>query len=398
MAKPHVIVVGAGPVGLSAALVLASSNVRVTVLEAGTALSTASRASTFHPPTLDLLEEFGLASALIEIGLIADRYQMRDRESGLVAEFDLGVLREDTAFPFRVQCEQSRYTPLALNALSSFEHATVRFGHAVDDVERHDDRVVVHARTEQGNVTIAGDYLIGADGARSAARQAAGIAFEGMTYPERYLVALTTYDLSLAIPGLAPVNYISDPREFVVLLHLPDGWRAMFPIAVGESDEDAMSSESIERRLQGLVAIDGSYPVLHSTLYRVHQRVAATMRSGRVLLAGDAAHINNPLGGMGMNSGIHDAFSAARKLARVLHGESDDRVLDAYAEDRRNVALHEVKVLSHENVTQMQEPDPDERRRGQDELRRVASDPELMRRFLFRRTLIGPLRESGVLS
>ena len=398
MPDARVLVAGAGPVGLSAALVLASRGISVTVLEAGETLSTESRASTFHPPTLDLLEEFGLGSALVEIGLVAGRYQMRDRERGVYAEFDLGVLHDDTAFPFRVQCEQSRFTPLALEALGGFDQASVRFGHAVHDVRVLADGVTVLAHTADGEVVLSGEYLIGADGARSAVRQAAGIAFDGMTYPERYLVALTTYDLTVAIPDLAPVNYFSDPREFVVLLHLPAGWRAMFPTAREESDAEALSDESVERRLQGLAPIDGRYPVLHRTLYRVHQRVAATMRAGRVLLAGDAAHINNPLGGMGMNSGIHDAFSVARKLADVLHGEREESVLDAYAEDRRNVAVQEVRAMSHENVTQMQEADPDERRRAQEQLAQIAADPELARPFLIRRTLIGPLRESGVLA
>jgi 3-(3-hydroxy-phenyl)propionate hydroxylase len=398
MADARVLVAGAGPVGLSAALVLASRGIPVTVLEAGEALGSESRASTFHPPTLDMLEEFGLGSALVEIGLVARRYQMRDRERGLYAEFDLGVLSNDTAFPFRVQCEQSRYTPLALQSLGAFDHATVRFGHAVRDVRVHADGVTALAQTAAGEVAVSGEYLIGADGARSAVRQAAGISFDGMTYPERYLVALTTYDLSLAIPDLAPVSYFSDPREFVVLLHLPAGWRAMFPIAPEEPDAEALSDESVERRLQGLAPIDGRYPVLHRTLYRVHQRVAATMRAGRVLLAGDAAHVNNPLGGMGMNSGIHDAFSVARKLANVLHGERDESVLDEYADARRTVALQDVRAMSHENVTQMQEADPQERRRAQWELSKIAADPELALPFLLRRTLIGPLRESGVLA
>jgi 3-(3-hydroxy-phenyl)propionate hydroxylase len=388
-----VVIAGAGPVGLTAALVLARRGVPVTVLEAGPALSRESRASTFHPPTLDLLDELGVTAALKAMGIIADRYQMRDRRGGIYAEFDLATLRDDTAHPYRVQCEQSRFTPLLLERLDTHPHARVLFGRRVVGVEHHDEGVAVQVETASGPAVHEAAWLVGADGAASAVRRAAGIPFEGMTYPERYLVVTTTYELLDALGDLAYVNYLSDPEEFVVLLRLPDVWRAMFPVRGDEPEAAALSDASAQRRMRGIADIGAPYPVQHRTLYRVHQRIAATFRRGRLLLAGDAAHINNPLGGMGMNSGVQDAFMLARRLADVIGGERDEEALDVYADHRRGVALRHVRALSHQNVQQMQATDEGERRRHQEELGRIAADPERSRRFLRLRTLMDALDE-----
>lgn len=395
--RTRVLVAGAGPVGLTVALLLARRDIEVTVLEAGAALSRESRASTFHPPTLDLLDGLGITEYLEAIGIIARRYQMRDRRRGVFAEFDLATLAGDTAHPYRVQCEQSRYTPVALDRLGRYPQARVLFNHRVVAAKPHDDRVCVQVEVDGRSIEFEADWLIGSDGASSAVRGSVGIPFEGITYPERYLVVTTTYDLLEALPDLAYVNYIADPSEFVVLLRLPDVWRAMFPITSKESDDEALSDESAQRRLRGVADLGANYPVQHRTVYRVHQRVASTFRKARVLLAGDAAHINNPLGGMGMNSGIHDAFMLAGQLSAVITGKQDLEALDLYAAHRREVALRYVQPLSHENVEQMQERDESERIRQQDELARIAADTQLSRTFLRQRTLIDALEEERAL-
>jgi 3-(3-hydroxy-phenyl)propionate hydroxylase len=394
-AERPVLIAGAGPVGLTAALTLARRGVPVVVLESGAELSSESRASTFHPPTLEMLDDLGLTDGLIEIGLIADRYQHRDRREGLVAEFDLGVLREDTRFPFRVQCEQHRYTPLALAALERTGGAEVRFGHAVADLEQSAGEVRATVETPFGTEHFAGSHMVGADGARSVVRRACQIEFEGMTYAERYLVLTTEDDFREAIPDIAHVNYVSDPEEFVVLLRLPDVWRAMFPVAPELSAEEAFEDAAVERRLQGVAERPGGYTVQHRTLYHVHQRVASSFRSRRVLLAGDAAHINNPLGGMGMNAGVHDAFELGRRLAAVWHGEAGDEQLDLYDRHRRETATGYVRAMSHRNFESIRRASPEDRRRDQEELRRTAADPEAARRYLLRSTLIESLWRTG---
>src|SRR5919106_6779332 len=317
----RVLIAGAGPVGLSAAAVLHAGGVPVTVLEAEPRLPETLRASTFQPPTLDLLDRFGATQRLIEMGRIARQVQYRDR-AGWVAELDFGVLAGDTKHPYRVQCEQFR-----LNQILAALVPDVRFGAEVAGVAQDGDGVTV---TLANGERLRGTYLIGADGGRSRVREAIGVRLEGFTWPERFLVASTPFPFEEVIPQLCDVSYFADPQEWFFLLRVRDVWRVMFPTRAEETDAEIVSDAGIQARLQRVFA-NAKYEIRHRTLYSVHQRVAETYRRGRVFLAGDAAHLNNPLGGMGMNGGIHDAFNLAEKL---LGGD-----LDAYERQRRPVAL-----------------------------------------------------------
>jgi len=374
----RVLVAGAGPVGLTAALTLARRGVPVTVLEAEPGLAAESRASTFHPPSLEMLHELGVLDALLERGLVSRTFQYRERRGGVIAELDLSVLSGDTPYPFRVQCEQSKLTPILREHLLG-AGGEVRFGAAVREVLPHAGGV--EAATADGRFR--GDWLIGADGAGSAVRRSLGIGFEGMTYPERFLVASTRTDVESLLPGIAAVNYVFDPDEWLVLLRTPDHWRVLFPTP--ESTPDDRELARLPDRLRGVA--DTSWDVAHASLYRVHQRVAGTFRTGRVLLAGDAAHVNNPLGGMGMNSGIHDAVRLAGALADVLDG-GPEAALDAAAAARRDTALSFVQRVTHANWERMRDP-----ARYHDELRALAGDPAEARRYLLGTSMIASLRD-----
>src|SRR5919198_3092256 len=261
----QVLIAGAGPVGLSAANVLAEAGIEVLVLEAEPRLPENLRASTFQPPTLDLLARFGASAKLIEMGRVAPKVQYRDR-AGWVAELDFGVLKDDTQHPYRVQCEQYK-----LNQVLAARLGRVRYGAQVTAVEQDGDGVSV---TVNGAERLRAEYLIGADGGRSRVREALGIPLVGFTWPQRFLVARTPFDFAQAIPGLADVSYFADPQEWFFLLRVPGMWRAMFPTRSEESEADILSEASIERRLQRVHAKPSRYEVTHRTLYSVHQRVA----------------------------------------------------------------------------------------------------------------------------
>jgi len=310
--------------------------------------------------------------------------QYRDR-AGWMAELDFGVLADDTRHPFRVQCEQYR-----LNQVLAARLDAVRFGAEVTDVAQDDEGVTV---TVNGSEQLRAEWLIAADGGRSRVREALGIALEGFTWPERFLVASTPFDFAQAIPRLADVSYFADPDEWFFLLRVRDVWRAMFPARRDESEADILSAASIERRLQRVHARPQRYEIAHRTLYSVHQRVAQTYRRGRVFLAGDAAHLNNPLGGMGMNGGIHDAFNLADKLVAVLRGDRSVAELDAYERQRRPAALEYVNRITIANKRNLEMADAAEQQRWRAELEHAMSDRAAHRDYMLRISMIASLRK-----
>jgi 3-(3-hydroxy-phenyl)propionate hydroxylase len=381
-----VLIAGAGPVGLAAANVLADAGVPVTVLETEPRLPENLRASTFQPPTLDMLARFGAAQRLIEMGRVAPRLQYRDR-NGWVAEFDFGAIAGDTQHPFRVQCEQFR-----LNQVLAERLGRVRFSCEVTAVEQDAGGVTVTVNRKD---KLRANWLIGADGGRSRVREALGIRLQGFTWPERFLVASTPFDFSAAIPGLCDVSYFADPQEWFFLLRVPGVWRAMFPVREEERDEEVLSDAAIEARLQRVFGRASRYELKHRTLYSVHQRVAETYRRGRCFLAGDAAHLNNPLGGMGMNGGIHDGFNIAEKLVQVIRDPGRAALLDAYERQRRPVALEYVNTITIANKRNLETRDPAQQKRWREELTRAAADASLAREYLLRISMITSLRRSA---
>lgn len=388
-----VIVAGGGPVGVVAALALAQRGINVRVFEAAERVDESPRASTTHPATLEMLADLGLLDEVVARGLVARTFQFWDRPTGrMVAEFDHDVLKSDTRYPFVVQCEQHKLAKMAIERLRAMPNAEVRFSARVDGLQQFDDRVEATIETAQGRETVAGRFLIGADGGRSTVRKALGVEFEGYTWPERFLVLTTPVDFTKEI-GAGFRNYFSDPDEWANLFKVAgeDGsglWRVVFPSIPGQTDEEVMSDAAVEQRLQKFFPRSKRYPVTHRNIYNVHQRVAAAFRQGRVLLAGDAAHVNNPIGGLGLNCGIHDATEAAMVLAAVMKGEMREAALARYDERRRTMNIEYVQQQTVANKKRLEEKDAVSREANFEFLRKAAADPVAHRAFLMRTSLL----------
>jgi 3-(3-hydroxy-phenyl)propionate hydroxylase len=395
-AKSGVLIAGAGPVGLVAANVFADAGIPVTVLESEPSLPTTLRASTFQPPTLDLLDRFGISKKIIAMGLVAPRLQYRDRK-GWMVELNFGAISQDTAHPYRVQCEQYKLSGLLAERLRQFPHASLCCSTRVAGVTQTADGVSVTVDGPKGQSVLEGEWLIGADGGKSVVRETLGIKLEGFTWPDRFLVASTPFDFPAVIPDLCEVSYFADPEEWFFLLYVSGLWRVMMPIAADETEADALTDASIQKRLQRVHAKAGDYEIRHRTVYNVHQRVADRYREGRAFLAGDAAHLNNPLGGMGMNGGIHDAFTLADKLVRVHRGEIPVGDLDIYELQRRPIALEYVNKITIANKRNLETNDLEEQRTWRANMTRIAADAALSREYLLKVSMIASLKnQEGV--
>jgi 3-(3-hydroxy-phenyl)propionate hydroxylase len=305
-------------------------------------------------------------------------------------------LKDDTKFPFVLQCERIKIIEEALKLAKAHPLVTVRMSTEFVAFEQDTDEVRINVRNADGDAEIIfGSYLVSAEGARSIVRKDADIEFEGFTYPERTLNIEVAYDFTKH--GYTERNYISDPIEYSNLFHWkgpPNRWRVHFPTDPNE-DEDALTRpEALQGRLKGFLSTDRDFDIRGWNLYAVHQRVAKRFRAGRAILVGDSAHVNSPIGGMGLNSGVHDAFNLAEKLTNILRGRASESELDRYERQRRHIAVKHTQAQTIRNKRLLEERNPMVRKRNHEELRRTAEDPAQARKFLLRASLLDSLREA----
>ncbi|MFP6711413.1 MAG: FAD-dependent monooxygenase [Rhodospirillales bacterium] len=387
----RVLIAGGGPIGYTAAINLAHYGIPFTLLEAADTILEDPRAATIHPPTLEMFDTIGLTKIFLERGYVTQNYHYRDRQQGLIADFNLGVLKDDTAFPYRVMLEQHKISHIIADALKSFDGHEILNNHRVESVTQDADGVTAKVTTPDGEKEFLGRYMIGCDGGRSNVRKSIDVDFEGFQFEERFLVVTTPYDFSQH--GYAITNYIADPDEWCALFCVkgPDDsgvWRVVFPTDNAQTEAEIFDDSAIEKRLQGFHARDVAYDIIHRNLYQVHQRVATKYREGRILIAGDAAHINNPLGGMGMNFGFHDAFNLTKQLNEIWFNDGSEDLFDLYERQRRTVASEYLQAQTIENKKNLERKDQAGREKFFDELRKIVADDEKQRKYLRRVAMI----------
>jgi 3-(3-hydroxy-phenyl)propionate hydroxylase len=390
----QVAIVGAGPVGTVMATLLAQAGIDVVVLEAGEDCAQDLRASTFHPPTLEMLDDIGITPMLLERGLKAPIYHWRDRRSEEVIEFDMAELADVTRYPFRVQCEQYYLSRALAEGLTKYANAEMRFGNRLLALRQDDHGVDLWTETTTSVEQLRCDYLIGADGANSIVRKWLGIDFDGFTYPERFLCLSTELELAERITNLAYVNYVSDPEEWLVLLRVPSVWRVLVPTDPSQSDDELRSEATKNAIFDRLVGDGAGVVTQHRTLYRVHQRVAKSFVQGRVILAGDSAHLNNPLGGFGMNSGVHDAFNLFEKLEPALKSGKPNGSLELYDRQRRTVTHDFAQAQTIENMAYLKISSQEAHTKRRAAMQAIRDDDTRRRGYLLRQAMFESLAQA----
>ena len=392
MKQFHVVVVGAGPVGVVAAIAAAQKGFKVTLLDSAKEVDHNPRAATTHPSTLEFIDQVGLIDEFIEQGLVARYFQFWDRDTkSRVAQFDHDLLKDETKFPFVVQTEQHKLVLMGLKRLATFPDVSYQFGITVTNLQQGPDQVTL--TTEQDGVMgqITADYVIGSDGGKSTIRKLLNIDFEGYTWPERFIVLTSIHDFEKSM-GCCYRNYFAGSSEWANLFKVTGDdykgrWRAVFPARTDESDEEALSDASAQKRIVELEEACSLESIVHRNIYNVHQRVAQKFRVGRVMLAGDSSHLNNPIGGLGLNCGIHDAMELVSSLEDIRNGADDTR-LDLYEKRRKTLNVQFIQEQTIANKKRLEEKDPLARQQRLDELRKIEADNQLQKQFLMKSSLL----------
>ena len=387
MGSAPITIVGAGPSGLTLAWWLIQQGHAVTVLERESTVPRDMRASTFHPATLDLLTDSGLADELVARGTVVPQWQYLIHESGERAVFDMTCLSDVTAYPFRLQCEQFQLTELLAARLAEHPCCSLQFGAAVKEVTTSTDGVRIHYQHHNQMVDADCDWLVAADGASSQIRKSLQLNFDGQVFPKTSITLVLDYPFEHDIANLLGVNYVWLPDRHYSLMRLRDTWRFTYSPEQDQDADTALSDPVARAHIANVSATASRGTIRSRNYYTLHQRCLDRFCHGRVLFVGDAAHLNSPAGGMGMNSGIHDARSLADHLVPVLEGE-DAALLERYDRRRRTIALEEVQRLSAQNYARHRETQADKRQVIWQELQETVNDPVKHRDYLLNAAMI----------
>lgn len=371
-----VVVVGAGPVGLIAALGLARAGLSVTVLDAAEGILDEPRGMTYHWAALAGLERLGVLDDAIAIGYLKDDWSAQVLRTGERLSMDIGLLADGVRHPYSLVLGQDALAGVVVRHLSTHVDVDLQWSTRVTGIAQDSDGVVAQVETADGLQEVRGRWLVGTDGARSVVRRALGLGFEGMTWDERFVATNCRGRYAEHFVS----GYLVDPELGAVVHQIDtDGlWRHTF--AEPADLPEAGIPERMARYFRAVLPEDGHFEheVVLWRHYRMHQRSAPTYRVGRVTLAGDAAHVTNPTRGFGLVGGMFDAYALTEVLAAVVQDGASDTLLDEYSKARREVFWRYTSPISSESKRMVFEPTPERL----DRFRRVTVDPDETRRYL----------------
>jgi 3-(3-hydroxy-phenyl)propionate hydroxylase len=339
LALPHpVVVVGAGPVGLTAALGLVHHGIAVVVLEDEDRLSTDTKAGTTLSRTLEVWRRFGVVDGMLARALRVDEIGEIDRATNRPPfPVRLYELAAETRYPFVINMPQHHMEPVLQEALERVAPGAIRFDHKLVGLEQRGDHVRLEIETPAGRTHLDATYVLGCDGGQSAVRRLLGFTAEGTSFPERYALIDLEVDLDVGNPRDYPyLAYFSDAKEWMILVRHPHCWRFLFPLP---DEVEEPSAESLRDKALAFIGDVANVKVINKVVYRTHHRVANRWHDGRVFLLGDAAHLITPMWALGLNTGVLDASNLPWRLAWRLRGWATDDLLAGYEREQRPIAL-----------------------------------------------------------
>lgn len=375
---PRVLVVGAGPAGLVIALGLARTGAQVTVVDSEADVIASPRAMVYLPSTLKVLDKLGLLEDAKAIGAIGYEYNMRFPLSGRIGRMDHRLVADLTPYAYNLHLGQHKLAHIVLKHLAALPGTSVRWNTRFEAVEQQADTArVTLVGKDEAREQLEFDWVIGADGGRSSVRQAIGVTFDGFTWPDTFMATNLYYDFEAR--GYASSNMVADPQDWAVIAKIDD--KHLWRIAYGERTDctEAERLGRIKERYKAFLPDDGAYEIELANSYRVHQRTASSYRVGRVLLAGDAAHLTNPIGGMGFTSGVQDANMLIDAFTALFANDADETVLDWYAYERRRCFLEIANPTAIEFKRRTQEADRDRRIEDEANFFKMMESPDIMR-------------------
>jgi 2-polyprenyl-6-methoxyphenol hydroxylase-like FAD-dependent oxidoreductase len=386
-----VIIIGGGPIGFISALGLAQAGVRVSVIEAEPQIIDSPRAAVYFWSVLGGLGRLGILEEAEAAGVRKQDYTYLVRRTGERIVYSMEILQGHTPHPYNLHLGQHHLADIAMRRLKIYSNATVRFGTRLQSLRQDADGVTLSVVTERETEELRARWVIGADGAGSTVRRLLGLSFDGMTWPERFVATNVHYDFERY--GYARATFVIDDGFGAVIAILSNEglWRCTY------MEDEKLPEETFLARLpnayEAILPGQGPYELERASPYRMHQRSAQRYRVGRVILAGDAAHVTNPTGGLGLTSGLFDSYALYPALAAIVLDGADDEVLDRYSAARRDTFVNRAspqatankQLIFHANGGGLKLEE------ALASLRRLATDPEfLLQRLMFTKSLETP--------